>query len=94
MSLYQVVRRPIITEKSTLLAEGGKYIFEVAKDATKTRVKEAVEHVFGVGVVKVNVMTVRGKMKSFGRKPKRQRSWKKAVVKLRPGDKIELFGAG
>jgi large subunit ribosomal protein L23 len=93
MSLWNVVRRPVITEKSTVLAETGKYIFEVSSDATKARIKEAVELAFGVEVNKVNVMSVKGKVKRFGRRPKAQRSWKKAVVTLRPGDKIEMFAS-
>ena len=93
MSLYNVVRRPLITEKSTVLSEVGKYVFEVSDDATKARIKEAVELAFGVGVVKVNVMGVKGKVKRYGRRPKPMKSWKKAVVTLRPGDKIELFAS-
>jgi large subunit ribosomal protein L23 len=93
MSLYDVIRRPIITEKTTALTETGKYVFEVAKDAPKARVKEAVEMVFGVTVLQVNIMNVKGKVKRFGRRPKQQRSWKKAIVKLQPGDKIELFAS-
>lgn len=93
MSLYEVIRRPIITEKSTALAERGKYVFEVAPNAPKAVIKEAVELAFGVGVVQVNVMHVRGKLKRYGGRPKAQRSWKKAVVTLRPGDKIELFAS-
>ncbi len=93
MSLYNVVRRPVITEKSTLFAEAGKYVFEVSPDATKARIKEAIELAFGVGVTKVNVMGVKGKVKRFGRRPKAQRSWKKAVVTLSPGDKIEMFAS-
>ena len=93
MSLYEVIRRPIITEKSTVLAERGKYVFEVALDAPKARIKEAVELAFGVGVVQVNVMNVKGKVKRYGGRPKPQRSWKKAIVTLKPGEKIELFAS-
>ena len=91
MRLFEVIRRPIVTEKSTNLAEGGKYVFDVATEANKAQVKEAVQVVFGVGVTQVNVMRVRGKMKRFGRKPTAQRSWKKAVVTLKEGDTIDLF---
>ena len=93
MSLYNVIRRPIITEKSTLLAEDGKYVFEVAEDSSKAQIKEAVELAFGVGVLQVNVMGVKGKVKRYGRRPKPRRSWKKAIVTLRAGDKIELFAS-
>ncbi|MEE9285145.1 MAG: 50S ribosomal protein L23 [Dehalococcoidia bacterium] len=91
MSLYDVIRRPVVTEKTTALAEQGKYVFEVAVDAGKTRVKEAIQVAFGVGVSHVNIMRVRGKVKRFGRRPKAMRSWKKAVVTLHAGDKIDLF---
>ena len=94
MSIYDVVRRPVITEKSTMLAEDGRYTFEVAADATKTRVKEAVETAFGVKVAQVNVMSVHGKRKRFGPRLKAKRSWRKAVVTLAKGERIDLFGGG
>ena len=75
------------------MAESGKYVFEVADSATKTRIKEAVELAFGVAVAQVNVMSVKGKVKRYGRKPKALRSWKKAVVTLREGDRIDLFAS-
>ena len=93
MNLYEVLRRPVITEKSTLLAESGKYVFEVLREATKPMIKEAVQKAFEVTVKQVNVMSVKGKVKRFGRRPKAQRSWKKAVVTLNPGDTIELFAS-
>ena len=93
MRLFEVIRRPIVTEKSTNLAEAGKYVFDVATDANKAQVKEAVQVVFGVGVTQVNVLRVRGKRKRFGRKPTAQRSWKKAVVTLKEGDTIDLFAS-
>ncbi|MSQ24846.1 MAG: 50S ribosomal protein L23 [Dehalococcoidia bacterium] len=93
MSLYDVLRRPVVTEKSTLLAEKGKYVFEVSDAASKAQIKEAVKLAFKVQVTQVNVMNVQGKMKRFGRKPTQQRSWKKAIVTLKAGEKIELFGS-
>ena len=93
MNLYDALRRPVVTEKSTLLAEQGKYVFEVADDAPKARIKEAVEAAFGVSVTQVNVSSVNGKVKRYGRRPKARRSWKKAIVTLKPGDKIELFAS-
>jgi large subunit ribosomal protein L23 len=83
----------VITEKSTLLAERGKYVFEVSREATKWMIKEAVQKAFEVDVKQVNVMSVKGKMKRYGRKPKPQRSWKKAVVTLKQGNTIELFAS-
>lgn len=91
MHLYEVLRRPSITEKGTVLQSEGKYVFEVAPKATKPQVKQAVETVFKVKVVAVNVMTVPGKKKRMGRNETQQPSWKKAIVTLESGNKIELF---
>jgi large subunit ribosomal protein L23 len=91
MHLYEVLRRPLITEKATLLQEGDKYAFEVAREATKPQIKEAVERAFKVKVAKVNVMTVPGKTKRFGRRQVTSSSWKKAIVSLQLGYKITFF---
>jgi len=89
--LYEVLRRPLITEKATLLKEGDKYAFEVAKEATKPQIKEAVEKIFKVEVVKVNVITIPGKTKRMGRREVTSSSWMKAIVSLEPGHKITFF---
>lgn len=91
MNLYEVLRRPLITEKNTFLQEQGKYAFEVSDRANKHMVKQAVEKAFKVKVVSVNMMTVHGKMKRFGRHEVKTSSWKKAIVTLEPGNKIEFF---
>jgi large subunit ribosomal protein L23 len=91
MHIYEVLRRPIISEKTTALKEQGKYAFEVAKGASKRQIKEAVERAFKVDVVKVNVINVPGKTKRFGRRQVHTAEWKKAVVTLAPGQKIEFF---
>lgn len=92
MHLYEVLRRPLITEKNTNLQAGGKYAFEVAGDATKFQIKQAVEKAFKVKVTAVNIMTVAGKTRRVGRRQiESKRPWKKAVVTLKPGDKIQLF---
>ncbi len=92
MHLYEVLRRPLITEKYTALQAQGKYAFQVAGKATKPQIKEAVEKSFKVGVTVVNVMTVPGKRRRMGRRQKvSSQPWKKAVVTLKPGDKIELM---
>ena len=91
MHLYEVLRRPLITEKNTILKEQNKYAFEVASTANKHQVKEAVEKAFKVEVAKVNILMVRGKMRRRGRRQVMSRSWKKAIVTLQPGYKIELF---
>ena len=88
---YAILKRPLITDISTLMQEDGRYVFEVAKTATKLEVKEAVQEVFGVTVIKVNTMNVKGKMKRFGPKFSQRPSWKKAVVSVAPGDSITLF---
>ena len=91
MNLYEVLRHPIITEKSTFLQQGDKYAFEVAGNATKPQIKEAVERAFKVEVIKVNVITVPGKTKRMGRREVKSSSWKKALVTLKHGNKITFF---
>lgn len=91
MNLYEVLRRPLITEKNTVLQAQGKYAFEVAGGATKPQVKQAVAKAFKVTVMSVNMLTVPGKTRRVGRRVVQTPSWKKAVVTLKPGDKIELF---
>ena len=91
MHLYEVLRRPLITEKITLLQAQNRYGFEVAQRAAKHQIKQAVEAAFKVKVVKVNVMTVPGKMRRIGRRQVMTPSWKKAVVTLELGQKIEFF---
>jgi large subunit ribosomal protein L23 len=91
MHLYEVLRRPLITEKNTNLQSQNKYAFEVAEEANKPLVKQAVEKAFKVKVTGVNVVMVPGKTRRVGRRQVQTRSWKKAVVTLRAGDKIEFF---
>jgi len=92
MHLYEVLRRPLVTEKNTaILQPQGKYVFEVAGEASKPQIKQAVEKAFKVTVTAVNVMNVSGKQKRIGRRQVLTSPWKKAVVTLKPGDKIELF---
>ena len=91
MHLYEVLRRPLVTEKNAALQALGKYAFDVDEVATKPQVKQAVEKAFKVSVTAVNVMMVPGKTKRIGRREVKTQSWKKAIVTLKPGDKIELF---
>jgi large subunit ribosomal protein L23 len=91
MHLYEVLRRPLITEKATSLKEEDKYAFEVASEATRFQIKKAVERAFSVSVAKVNVMTVPGKTKRMGKREITSPPWKKAVVSLKPGDKITFL---
>jgi large subunit ribosomal protein L23 len=91
MDTYEVLRRPVITEKSTMLSDIGQYVFEVAEDANKIEVRRAVEEIFKVRVRAVNIVHMRGKMRRMGRTQGRTSDWKKAVVSLEPGFRIELF---
>ena len=91
MVAQSILRRPIVTEKSTLLQEVRTYVFEVAPEATKQEIWRAVEIAFDVRVEKVNTMRVKGKMKRFGARLSRQRSWKKAIVTLAQGESITIF---
>jgi large subunit ribosomal protein L23 len=89
---YDILRRPVITEKNTYLMERGRYTFEVAREANKPQIKEAVETAFpNVKVVAVNTMNMPYKTRRRGRITGRLPGWKKAIVTLREGDRIELF---
>jgi large subunit ribosomal protein L23 len=91
MHLYEVLQRPLITEKASLLKERDKYAFQVASRATESQIKDAVELAFKVKVSKVNVMMVPGKTRRFGRRQVTNSPWKKAIVTLAPGHKITFF---
>ena len=87
-----IVRKALITEKGTVLRElRNQYHFEVARDANKIEIKHAVETIFSVKVDGVQTMQMRGKVKRQGRFSGKRRDWKKAVVTLKPDQKIELF---
>ena len=92
-NVYDIIIRPIITERSMADVANKKYVFEVAKDAGKVEIKNAVEAAFGVKVAKVNTINVNGKAKRTGSYPMgKTASWKKAIVKLSEDSKnIELF---
>ncbi|KPJ54582.1 MAG: 50S ribosomal protein L23 [Dehalococcoidia bacterium DG_18] len=91
MQLLEILRRPIISEKSTGLQERDKYTFEVALGANKQQIKQAVELAFQVEVARVNVITMPPKWRGPGRRRGQTSPWKKAVVTLKPGQKIEFF---
>jgi large subunit ribosomal protein L23 len=93
MEAQQIIRRPLITEKSTRLKEASNTIcFEVAREANKIEIAKAVTALFGVKVADVRVANRQGKMKRMGRFIGRRRDWKKAYVRLAPGEKsIEFF---
>ncbi len=88
---HQIIRRPLITEKSTHFMEKQGYVFQVAPDANRIEIKHAIEDLFDVKVKKVNVLWQRGKMKRVGRNIGMTKRFKKAVVTLQPGHKIDVF---
>ena len=88
---YQVIRRPLITEKATTLTGDNKYVFEVDRRANKKQIRGAVETAFNVRVLKVNTMNVKGKSRRIGARRSHGRDWKKAIVTLIEGDTIQLF---
>ncbi|MCM2322037.1 MAG: 50S ribosomal protein L23 [Oligoflexia bacterium] len=91
-SVYDVIRRPIISEKSTALAEvASRYTFEVAVQANKQEIRDAVQRLFNVKVREVRTVTVHGKVKRVGRFETKRPNWKKAVVTLAEGQKIDFF---
>jgi large subunit ribosomal protein L23 len=91
MDIYNIIRRALITEKSTNAKdESNKYIFEVDRRANKIEVATAVEKLFKVKVLDVHVMNIIGKKKRVGRIMGEKRSWKKAIVTLAPGNRIDI----
>ena len=92
MDMYQVIVKPLVTEKgTTMLSEGNWVTFKVHPDANKIEVRDAVQKIFSVSVLRVNTQIVRGKRKRFGRTMGQSKAWKKAMVQLKEGDKIEIF---
>jgi large subunit ribosomal protein L23 len=90
-SAYEVIIRPIVTERSYDMMEQGKYTFEVARTAPKEEIKSAVEKLFGVHVDKVNTSWVKPKTKRVRFQSGTTRTWKKAIVTLAEGEQIEIF---
>jgi large subunit ribosomal protein L23 len=91
-SVYDILRGPMLTEKGTILKEKeNKVIFKVARDANKIEIKRAVEEMFKVKVDSVATMNYRGKLKRMGRFEGRRPSWKKAIVKLKEGEKLDFI---
>ena len=95
MNANQIIRRPLVTEKSTILREEENVLaFEVAGSANKIQVKQAVEELFKVKVEEVRLFNVRGKMKRMGRYVGKRRDWRKAYVRLKEGEKAPEFIEG
>ena len=90
MNVYDVIREPLITEKGTNQEKARKYFFHVRRDANKHQIREAVEQLFNVKVEKVNTMVIGGKWKRVRFQPGMTSDWKKAVVTLKEGQKIEF----
>jgi large subunit ribosomal protein L23 len=91
MDATQVVIRPVVSEKSFVLAEAGKYTFRVHEDAHKTQIRQAIEQLFDVKVVEIRTTSVKSKPKRRGVTSGRTRSWKKAIVQVAPGQTIPIF---
>ena len=95
MNVQEVIRRPLITEKSSAMREVGNTIsFEVHPKASKAQVKKAIEELFNVKVQDVRVFNVRGKVKRMGRYAGKRRDWRKAYVRLKEGEKAPEFFEG
>jgi large subunit ribosomal protein L23 len=91
LNLNEVLIRPLITEKNTMLSNLGRYTFEIDRRANKPMVRHAVEQIFRVDVTAVNILNVPGKTRRVGRSVGQTTPWKKAIVTLRPGQRIEIF---
>lgn len=91
MEPTQIVIRPVVSEKSYVLASAGKYVFRVHPDAHKTQVRQAIESLFDVRVLNVHTQTVKPKPKRRGLTAGRTRCWKKAIVQVAAGQEIPIF---
>ena len=91
MMLNDVLIEPVQSEKASLLREQGKYVFKVQPDANKFQIKDAVEKLFNVKVVEITTLNVLGKTKRVRGKPGKAADWKKAIVRLAPGETIKVF---
>ena len=91
MDASQVIIRPVVSEKSFVLAELGKYTFRVHEKAHKTQIRQAIEALFDVSVLEVRTMSVKSKPKRRGAIQGRTRTWKKAMVQVGPGESIPIF---
>ncbi|MDY6837967.1 MAG: 50S ribosomal protein L23 [Thermodesulfobacteriota bacterium] len=92
MTPYEILKRPVITEKSTIQKETNNQLtFEVARRANKVEIRRAVEQVFNAKVVSVRTIQMKGKVKRFGRTLGKRRNWKKAIVTLAAGARVDFF---
>ena len=92
MNPYDIIKRPLITEKTSIQKEDyNQMSFEVDRKANRVEIKRAIENIFNVNVATVRTMQIKGKTKQRGRIVGKRRNWKKAVVKLMPGERIDFF---
>ena len=88
---HKIILRPLITEKGNDMAQDNKYLFEVARKTTKSEIKKAIESEFKVNVLSVRVISMKGKSVRYGRTSGKQKDWKKAIIKIKKGQKIEIY---
>ena len=89
---YSILEKPLVTEKSTMMQEqGNRVMFQVRRSANKLQIKEAVQNIFNVTVLDVNTINVKPKSRRFGRHQGQTKAWKKAIVLLKEGDRIDFF---
>ncbi|MCX6745019.1 MAG: 50S ribosomal protein L23 [Candidatus Parcubacteria bacterium] len=88
---FKILIKPLITEKATALVSQNKYAFKVAPRANKVNIKKAISNLYGVEPLAVNIINERGKRVTYGRIRGKKSNWKKAIVTLKPGDKIEIY---
>jgi large subunit ribosomal protein L23 len=92
--MYDIIKRPLVTEKNTLHANTlNEYAFEVSFQANRTEIKQAIEKLFGVKVIRVNTLVGRRLPRKLGRMPGKRKLWKKAIVKLKEGDKFDFVAS-
>ena len=91
VSYRNIIVRPLVTEKAARLASVGKYVFEVVKDAGRVEVQQSIAQIYGVRPVAVNIQNYRGKRVRFGRRFGQRKAWKKAIVTLPKGEKIDVY---
>lgn len=92
MIQYEVIKRPLITEKTSIQKEDYNQVsFEVDRRANRVEIRRAIETIFNVRVAEVRTMQIKGKVKQRGRIRGKRRDWKKAIVKLMPGERIDFF---
>ncbi|MBI4425972.1 MAG: 50S ribosomal protein L23 [Candidatus Kerfeldbacteria bacterium] len=90
---YRILLRTVVTEKATRVQADGQYVFAVAPTANKLDVSRAIQSLYGVRPVRVNIMNMRGKFIRYGRTTGRTKAWKKAVITVPPGQKLDISGA-